>query len=213
LPDFIYSLGSFSIDHLFCLPFYHQIEDQPHVLRRTDSVTARVHAALSRLLECYFDKAGLPYSQAGTKAFFLEVLYHLARHFQVSGALHSEYLRNQQRSKQLQKLFDWASHHSAEKISVEQAAAIVGMSRNYFLVAFKAVTGLTWVQYLNQVRLANGAHLLTETRLPIAEIAARVGYAEQSYFDRRFKERFGQTPLRFRRGTHLESHRRAKAQD
>ena len=48
------------------------------------------------------------------------------------------------------------------------------MSRNYFLDAFKAVTGLTWVQYFNQVRLTNGAHLLSETFLPIAEIAARV---------------------------------------
>ena len=209
LPDFIYSFGSFSIDHLFCLPFYHQIEGQPHVLRRSDATTARVHAALARLLECYFDKAEMPYSQAGTKVFFLEVLYHIARQVRVSEVLHSEHLRQQRRSVQLRKLFDYTSQHSAERITVDQAAAIAGMSRNYFLDAFKAVTGLTWVQYFNQVRLTNGAHLLSETSLPIAEIAARVGYADQSYFDRRFKERFGRTPLHFRMGAHLESHRRA----
>jgi AraC-like DNA-binding protein len=198
LPGFIYSLGSFSIDYLFCVPFYHQMEGQSHVLRRTDAAAARVHAALAQLVECYFDKAGMPFSQAGAKVFFLEVLYHLARHFQVSDALHSEYLRNQQRSKQFQKLFDWVGHHFGEKISVEQAAAMVGMSRNCFLRAFKAVAGMTWVNYLNHVRLIEGARLLKETLLPIAEIAARMGYADQSYFDRRFKERFGHTPLRFR---------------
>jgi len=198
LPGFIYSLGSFSIDYLFFMPFYHQDEGQPHVLRRTDAPAVRVLAALAQLVECYFDKVDLPYSQAGAKVFFLEILYHLARHFQVSGTLHSEYLRNQQRSKQLQKLLDYAKHHSAEKISVEQAATIAGMSRNSFLRAFKTVAGMTWVDYINHVRLTEGAHLIKETSLTIAEIATKVGYADQSYFDRRFKERFGQTPLRFR---------------
>ena len=111
---------------------------------------------------------------------------------------------------QLQKLFYYTSRNSAEKISVEQAAAIAGMSRNSFLRAFKAVAGMTWVDYLNHVRLIEGAHLLKETSLPIAEIAARVGYADQSYFDRRFKERFGQTPLCFRRTALPSGHRRAK---
>jgi AraC-like DNA-binding protein len=210
LPGFIYSLGSFSIDYLFCVPFYHQSEGQPHVLRRTDAPAARVHVALAQLLECYFDKAGQPYSQAGAKVFFLETLYHLARHFQVSGALHAEYLRNQLLCNQLQKLFYYTSRNSAEKISVEQAAAIAGMSRNSFLRAFKAVAGMTWVDYLNHVRLIEGAHLLKETSLTIAEIAARVGYADQSYFDRRFKGRFGQTPLYFRTTALPSGHRRAK---
>jgi AraC family transcriptional regulator, transcriptional activator of pobA len=213
LPAFIYSFGSISIDHLFCLPFYHQIEGQPRVLRGTDAATARVNAALSRLVECYFDKADVPYSQAGTKVFFLEVLYHIARQVRVSEVLHSEYLRQQQRALRLRKLFDYTNQHSAERITVAQAAAIAGMSLNAFLGAFKLVTGLTWVQYLNQVRLANGAHLLRETCLPIAEIADRVGYADQSYFDRRFKERFGQAPLHFRMSAQLKSHRPAKAQD
>ena len=205
-PGFIYSLGSFSIDHLFCMPFYQQTDDHPRVLRRTDAAAARVNAALAQLVECYFDKAGLPYSKAGAKVFFLEVLFHLARHFQVSEALHSEYLHNLQSSKRLQKLFDWVSSHSGEKMSVEQAAALVGMSRNSFLRAFKTVAGMTWVDFLNQARLIEGARLLKETNLLIAEIAAKVGYADQSYFDRRFKERFGQTPLRFRSAALIHDH-------
>jgi AraC-like DNA-binding protein len=209
LPDFVYGFGSFSIDHLFCMPFYHQIQDQSHVLRRTDAATPHVHAALSQLLKCYFDKVGLPYSRAGTKAFFLEVLYHIARHFHVSEVLHSEYLRQQQLSLQLRKLFDYTSRHAAEKITVDQAAAIVGMSRNCFMKAVKAVAGMTWVDYVNQVRLNNGAQLLRETRLSIAEISTRVGFTDQSYFDRRFKERFAQTPLRFRTGALREGHRHA----
>ena len=205
-PDFIYSLGSFSIDYLFCLPFYHQSEGQPRVLRRTDATAARVNGALLQLVECYFDKAGLPYSKAGAKVFFLEVLFHLAQHFQVSETLHSEYLHDLQRSKQLQKLFDWVGRHSGEKMSVGQAAKLVGMSRNGFLRAFKTVAGMTWVDYLNHARLVEGARLLKETSLAIAEIAARVGYADQSYFDRRFKKRFGQTPLRFRLTALLPDH-------
>jgi len=53
--------------------------------------------------------------------------------------------------------------HFGEKISVEQAAATVGMSRNSFARVFKMVAGMTWVDYLNHVRLTEGARFLKET--------------------------------------------------
>ena len=40
--------------------------------------------------------------------------------------------------------------------------------------------------------------LLRETELTIAEIAARTGFPDQSYFDRRFKQAFGKSPRQFR---------------
>jgi AraC family transcriptional regulator, transcriptional activator of pobA len=199
MPDFIYSAGSLAIDHLFCVPFYHQVEGHPHVLRGRDRMAAPVHNAMGRLVESYFDSAGPPYSQAGAKVFFLEILYHLARRFQVSETLYSEYLLHRDRSHRLRKLFDYTAVHYAEKITVSQAAALVGMSRRRFLGLFKTMADMTWVKYINDVRLTNAARFVKQTNLSIAEIAAQVGYSDQSYLNRRFRQRFGQTPQDLRK--------------
>ena len=42
-------------------------------------------------------------------------------------------------------------------------------------------------------------HLLCDTKLSIEEIALDVGYENQSYFFRQFKERYGMTPHKYRK--------------
>lgn len=79
------------------------------------------------------------------------------------------------------------------------AARMVSLSPGAFTKAFKQVAGMTLVGYLNHVRLAQAARWLRETGRTVAEIAAEVGFSDQSYFDRRFKAAFGQTPQMFRR--------------
>ncbi len=198
LPEFVYSLGSPSHDYAFLLPFYSKVERRPHVLRARDGATPAVHDALSRLLECYFAGATRPFYQAGAKAFLLQVLYHLAGHFRASEVVKWEFMRQQERSLRLKKLFDHITARPAEKLPVNTAARLVGMSAPQFMKTFKQVAGMTLVAYLNHVRLANGARLLRETNRSIADIADASGFSDQSYFDKRFKRAFGRTPKEFR---------------
>ena len=197
-PEFVYSLGSPSHDYAFLLPFYAKIEKRPHVLRAGDRLAGPVHRALGELLGCYFHPQ--PFFQAGCKAFLLEMLFHLARHFQTSAVLKSEFVRQQERAQQLKKLLDHISRHYAEKLPLAQAAAMVAMSPPKFIKVFKRVAGMTFVAYVTHVRLANAARLLKESTLSVAEIASRAGFADQSYFDKRFRRYFGQTPLGYRNG-------------
>jgi AraC-like DNA-binding protein len=90
-----------------------------------------------------------------------------------------------------------------ERLSVTAAARLSGISKPQFMRLFKKVAGMTLVAYLHHVRLSNAARLLRETGLSIAEIASQVGFADQSYFDRRFKKSFGQSPMQFRAGAEL----------
>ena len=201
LPEFVYSLGSPSHDYAFLLPFYSKVERRPHVLRAADANAQEAHDALIRLLECYFAGAKKPFFQAGAKAFLLELLYHLATHFRASEVLKWEFVRQQERSLRLKKLFDHISARPAEKLPVSAAARLVGMSAPQFMKNFKQVAGMTLVAYLNHVRLANAARLLRETGRTIADIADATGFSDQSYFDKRFKRAFGRTPKEFRGGT------------
>jgi AraC-like DNA-binding protein len=72
------------------------------------------------------------------------------------------------------------------------------MSESQFMKFFKRATGMTFVAYLTHVRLNRAYRLLTETDVSIAEVASSVGFSDQSYFDKRFKEAFKQTPRALR---------------
>jgi transcriptional regulator GlxA family with amidase domain len=59
----------------------------------------------------------------------------------------------------------------------------------------------TFVERLMELRLARAREMLSNTQLfdlPVAEVAARCGFADPSHFARRFRRRFGQSPLQFR---------------
>lgn len=198
MPEFVYSLGSPTHDYAFLVPFYSKVEAHPHVLRSTDELAQPAFVALANLLQCYFASADTTYFQAGCKAYFLEVLYYLARQFRTSECIKAEFLRQQQKSQRLKKLLDHISQHYAEKMTVSGAARMANMSSAAFMKLFKQVAGMTFVAYMTRVRLASSLPLLRETDLSIAEVSGRVGFSEQSYFDRRFKAQFGATPLQYR---------------
>jgi len=198
MPEFVYSLGSPSHDYAFLLPFYSKLEKRPHVLRTSDPASGNVYRGIARLLECYFATDDRQFYQAGCKAALLEVLYHLARHFRTSEVLRWEFIRQEQRSARLKKVFAQVTCNYAEKLTVGQAAALASMSQPQFMKTFKKVAGMTLVAYLNHVRLANAVRLLRESDRSIAEIAATVGFSDQSYFDKRFKRAFGVSPRQFR---------------
>lgn len=198
LPEFVYSLGSPSHDYAFLLPFYSKTERQPHLLRIGDSNAPGAHDALAGLLDCYFAGATKPFFQAGAKAFLLELLFHLATQFRGSEVLRWEFIRQQERSLRLRKVFQQISARPADKLPIRAAAKLAGMSATQFMKTFKQVAGMTLVAYLNHVRLAKAARLLRDSGRSIADISSETGFSDQSYFDKRFKRAFGRTPKQFR---------------
>ncbi|MCP4329664.1 MAG: AraC family transcriptional regulator [Alphaproteobacteria bacterium] len=75
-----------------------------------------------------------------------------------------------------------------------------GMSRTQFAAKFSQLVGDTPMKYVANWRLSRARTLLSDTNLPIDEIALRCGYRSLPSFTRRFKAEFGQGPGAFRRG-------------
>ncbi len=103
------------------------------------------------------------------------------------------------RPEQVQLIRRYIAENIGEMISIEELAAEVNLSRFYFLKEFKKATGRTPYQFLTELRMEQAATWIRTAGLDLAEIALRLGFADQSHFGRVFKRHFDMTPGAFRR--------------
>jgi AraC family transcriptional regulator len=89
-------------------------------------------------------------------------------------------------------------------ISVDALALIAGLSRHYFVRAFKSVAGTTPHQYVLERRIERAKTLLTDSGLSITQIAIEVGFANSSYFASMFKRIVGVAPTVYRSSTNVQ---------
>lgn len=83
--------------------------------------------------------------------------------------------------------------------TVSDLARRVGLSRTRLAERFRHFLGESPMAYLAQWRLKGGAEILQSTEDSVAEVAAAVGYASESAFNRAFKREFDCPPAQFRR--------------
>jgi AraC family transcriptional regulator len=82
---------------------------------------------------------------------------------------------------------------------MEQMAAVARLSLYHFARQFKAATGLPPHQFVILRRVERAKELLQAgTALSLAEVAAHVGFSDQSQFSHNFKRIVGVTPGQFR---------------
>ncbi len=99
----------------------------------------------------------------------------------------------------LRRVTDYMHAHCKRDMSLEELSAIVGLSTYHFARMFKHSTGTAPHQYLMACRVNKAAELLTHTQLPVADIAAAVGYQNIGHFRRIFSRSKGLTPSKYRR--------------
>lgn len=92
----------------------------------------------------------------------------------------------------------YIKEHLTDKLSLDQAAEQVYLSKSYFCRIIKDELGCTFTEYVNRLRIERSKTLLRGTGMPIAEIACAVGFDDQSYFTRIFKKQTGMAPGKYR---------------
>ncbi|NIF28527.1 AraC family transcriptional regulator [Pantoea sp. Tr-811] len=98
---------------------------------------------------------------------------------------------------QWQRVRDYCNEHLAEKISLEELAALCGLERFHFLKLFKHTVGMTPHAWLVRLRLERACVLLSHTQWELTQIAQEMGFYDQSHFNRAFKQAFGVAPSRY----------------
>lgn len=99
----------------------------------------------------------------------------------------------------LRRATEFINDDLGRDVTLTEVAACVEMSPYHFARMFKQSTGLAPHQYLLEQRIERAKTLLSETVLPIAEIAYRLGFASQSHFTALFRRFTSTTPKAYRK--------------
>lgn len=93
----------------------------------------------------------------------------------------------------------YLNEHFSEKITLKELARICSYSPNHLGYLFKTQTGITFTEYLNNMRLNYACSLLYDSELLIKEVAYLSGFSSVAYFAQLFKEKFQMTPREYRK--------------
>jgi AraC family transcriptional regulator len=94
--------------------------------------------------------------------------------------------------------------HFDEPLSLADLAAVAGLSRMHFAAQFRAATGYRPHDYLLHQRIESAKAILSNTGMPLAEVAVSLGFQAQAHFSTVFKRLTGETPARWRRNVMSE---------
>ena len=89
-------------------------------------------------------------------------------------------------------------HMSNPNLKMDDLGDVVGLSRVQLYRKVKAITGLSPVELLRQMRLQQGYVLLTTTNKTVQEIAYEVGFGTPGYFSKCFRQQYGKYPMELR---------------
>jgi AraC-like DNA-binding protein len=97
----------------------------------------------------------------------------------------------------LNRVREYAATNLSHKISLKQLADLCDLSRYQFLRRFEHSMGLTPHNWLIQLRLEQACLLLRQPGQNLAQVAANVGFYDQSHFNRAFRTWYGITPSQY----------------
>lgn len=96
------------------------------------------------------------------------------------------------------QVLEYVREHYLESLTNQTVAERFGYHPNYISQLIQEHTGMPLHRYLLNLRITQAVQLLENTDIPIAEIAARVGFKNPSYFSQYFKKQTGYPPRAFR---------------
>lgn len=139
-----------------------------------------------------------PFFRLEAEGIILQTVAQLIRYFSSTSAvqLADTHLMTIDR---IRKVMSYVEEHYKENISLQDVSDLLGIGKEYFCRFFKKNMGISFLQYLNEVRLSHIYQGLMDTDLPIAELMEENGFSNQKLFNRSFKALYGCTPSSVRK--------------
>lgn len=139
---------------------------------------------IDALYRCWHD--GTPLERLRAQSLFLASLYTLGKQKEHEHAVNARF--------SLDKSKAYIDEHYNETLTIDELARIAEISPKYYVDLFKKTYGLSTMDYVTEVRLNRAKELMVRSGANISEIAHLVGYRDEFYFSRRFKQSLGMSP-------------------
>ncbi len=132
---------------------------------------------------------------------FLDILNMLAtsnRKVLVSNLYDSKNIVHTSKSRRIAKVCDFIEKNLCQNIRLADVAGLVNMSESAFSHFFKKRTNISYITYVNNLRIARACHMLASTTLNASEICYACGFNNKSNFIRIFAKKKNMTPIEYR---------------
>lgn len=131
------------------------------------------------------------------KSDLLRLLAIIAREYEEHGDSKSGELFGRYREA-ISEAIRYIDEHYNCNIYIEDACKIAMMSQTYFTYLFKQITGYTFVEYVNNLRVAKAMEMLNNHSISITDICYTVGFNDAAYFNKVFRKETGLSPRMYR---------------
>jgi len=118
---------------------------------------------------------------------------------QIDGRVRVGHNREPVGSRWIRRVRDWIEEEYANPPTLGAIAAAVDRNESHVATIFKKTYGKTIGDHLRDIRVWRTRGLVEDASVPLAEVAQRAGFADQSHFGRVFKRRFAISPYAYRR--------------
>ena len=106
----------------------------------------------------------------------------------------------------MQRVMAYINEHYAQPLTLEEVADHCNLSATYFSRKFKLITGQTFKEHLNYIRLRQAKQMLCTTDNTVTKIAMLCGFGSSNYFKDVFKADVGISPREYRKKSGLPVH-------
>jgi len=106
--------------------------------------------------------------------------------------------------KTIERTLEYINNNLSADLTLERLANAANFNSIYFHKLFKASTGKTLHEYVEDQRIKKSINLLISTNMTLAEIAYECGFSSQSYFSYAFKKKIGSSPREYAKKIQLK---------
>ena len=151
---------------------------------------------LKRITELYITNS--PTFLLESEGLILEILSKLITNFSIDSA---PFIKDTDKlnMNRIREVLSYVEAHFSESISLQDASGLLGFGNEYFCRFFKKNMGISFLQYVNQVRAAHVYQDLIHTEEPIATLMEKNGFTNQKLFNQVFITLYGCPPSQIRK--------------
>ena len=141
----------------------------------------------------------MPYKGFDLVVSYISILKHLMDDSDATTLSHFQRTMTDNEGQRMNAVMQYTMKNFREPISIDAIASVANMTPNAFCKYFKVRTRKTYLNYLNEIRIAYACRQLQDYNLSVSQVAHQSGFQNLSHFNRCFKRVMGITPGKYGR--------------